>query len=234
VSLVILLILVVLWLVVLAPSIWKRYTERRTGESINSFHQGLHLLERTGPKLVAPAFRLETAHAETGLAPGQSGFPAISSIPGRPKLVLLRPTDAGAEMVAARQPLYADARAASAARARTEQAARRRAARRRRRDILAVLAVTLVFSASLGFVHSLRLLWVVAALCAVALGGFILLAAYAQSLGHGHQPSLAQQRNPWNSTARPPEVGNWWEVDPRSADGFYDDFEYAEPIAAAR
>ncbi|HVX21278.1 MAG TPA: hypothetical protein VHB02_08015 [Acidimicrobiales bacterium] len=87
------LILVALWLVVLAPAFVKRLLESRSTGSIDSFHRSLHLLERTGPKLVAPAYRLDTAHSTTGLAPGQSGLPAVSSMPGRPNLVLLQPVD---------------------------------------------------------------------------------------------------------------------------------------------
>ncbi len=85
------LILVALWLVLLAPAFVKKHLENRSTVSIDSFHRSLHLLERTGPKLVAPAYRLETAHATTGVAPGQSGLPAVSSMPGRPNLVLLQP-----------------------------------------------------------------------------------------------------------------------------------------------
>jgi hypothetical protein len=56
---VILLILVaLLWIAVLAPGLITRFSERRSAGSIDSFHNRLHLLERTGPKLIAPAFRL--------------------------------------------------------------------------------------------------------------------------------------------------------------------------------
>jgi hypothetical protein len=56
---VILLILVaLLWIAVLAPGVITRFSERRSAGSIDSFHNRLHLLERTGPKLIAPAFRL--------------------------------------------------------------------------------------------------------------------------------------------------------------------------------
>jgi hypothetical protein len=91
VTLVILLILGALWLVVLAPAFIKRWIDRRPAESIDSFHHQLHLLERTGPKLVAPAYRLETAEPSGGLSVGASGYPAVSSMPRRPNLVLLRP-----------------------------------------------------------------------------------------------------------------------------------------------
>jgi hypothetical protein len=90
---VVLLILALAWIVLLAPSGWKWFSGRRAGASIDSFHRELHLLEHTGPKLIAPAFRLHTAYSTSALAPSQSGFPAVSSMPDHPPLVLLRPNE---------------------------------------------------------------------------------------------------------------------------------------------
>src|SRR5580692_11458782 len=76
-------------MVVLAPSVWRRFSERQGVGSIESFHHQLQLLEHAAPKTVAPAYRLHTA------IPGSSGV-EISPSPqdnSRPKLVLLRPTD---------------------------------------------------------------------------------------------------------------------------------------------
>jgi len=57
---VILLILVaLLWIAVLAPGVLSKLSDRRSSGSIDHFHDRLHLLERTGPKLIAPANRLE-------------------------------------------------------------------------------------------------------------------------------------------------------------------------------
>ena len=78
----------VLWVIVLAPSVWRRFGERQSVGSIESFHHQLQLLEHAGPKTVAPAYRLHTA------LPGGAGpqaAPVADS--SRPKLVLLRPTD---------------------------------------------------------------------------------------------------------------------------------------------
>ena len=78
----------VLWVIVLAPSVWRRFGEREGVGSIESFHHQLQLLEHAGPKTVAPAYRLHTA------LPGGPGPEAISSgDSSRPKLVLLRPTE---------------------------------------------------------------------------------------------------------------------------------------------
>jgi hypothetical protein len=90
VTILILLVLVVLlWLAVLAPSAWRRYGERQGVGSIDHFHHQLQLLEHAGPKTVSPAYRLHTAHP----GGGPDDAPAPSTDSSRPKLVLLRPTD---------------------------------------------------------------------------------------------------------------------------------------------
>jgi hypothetical protein len=88
---VILLVLVVLlWVAVLAPSAWRRFGERQGVGSIDHFHHQLQTLEHAGPKTVAPAYRLHTA--VPGARSTESATdPSIDS--SRPKLVLLRPTD---------------------------------------------------------------------------------------------------------------------------------------------
>jgi hypothetical protein len=79
----------VLWAVVLAPSVWRRFGERQGVGSIESFHHQLQLLEHAGPKTVTPAYRLHTA------LPGGPSGPEAAPTPdsSRPKLVLLRPTE---------------------------------------------------------------------------------------------------------------------------------------------
>jgi hypothetical protein len=57
-TIVILLILVVVWAIVLGPSLLRRRAERHTGDSIGAFHRQLRVLEHTGPSLVDPANRL--------------------------------------------------------------------------------------------------------------------------------------------------------------------------------
>ena len=79
----------VLWVIVLAPSVWRRFRERQGVGSIDSFHHQLQLLEHAGPKTVAPAYRLHTARPNG--APGPEATLAPDS--SRPKLVLLRPTE---------------------------------------------------------------------------------------------------------------------------------------------
>ena len=86
----ILLVLVaLLWMAVLAPSAWRKFSERQGVGSIDHFHHQLQLLEHAGPKTVAPAYRLHTASPGGGPAPS---VPAVADA-SRPKLVLLRATE---------------------------------------------------------------------------------------------------------------------------------------------
>ena len=58
---ILLVLVVLLWVAVLAPSAWRRFSERQGVGSIDHFHHQLQLLEHAGPKTVAPAYRLHTA-----------------------------------------------------------------------------------------------------------------------------------------------------------------------------
>jgi hypothetical protein len=205
----ILLILVALWIVVLAPAFVKKLLDRRSTVSIDTFHQQLHLLERAGPKLVPPAYRLETAQSATGMAVGASGFPAVSSRPTRPNLVLLQPVrageeggvDEGAEVVDGTSgahyrrvqgvPAPDEGPSRRLALAQVE-AFRQHTVQRRRRDLLIGLASTLVLSGLLGLAVSL--FWVVTGIAALALAGYVGLAAYAQLLETGRQGSAVGHR----------------------------------------
>ena len=86
---ILLVFVVLLWVAVLAPSAWRRFSERQGVGSIDHFHHQLQLLEHAGPKTVAPAYRLHTA------IPGAGPTDVIDATgdSSRPKLVLLRPTD---------------------------------------------------------------------------------------------------------------------------------------------
>jgi len=87
---VILLILVaLLWIAVLAPGAITKISERRSSGSIDSFHDRLRLLERTGPKLIRPANRLERAEPRRlATAVGYATAPSPPPVE-RPALVLI-------------------------------------------------------------------------------------------------------------------------------------------------
>lgn len=218
------LLLIAVWGVILVPVLWRRRSERHASNSIESFHHQLHLLERAGPKIVAPAFRLETAFSGTGLAPGQSGLPAVSSMPGRPNLVLLRPAtdDDPDEQVVDPATGNHYRRAAIPTSERLDErlmvrrppgpgqlasrSASRARARRRRQDILLGLAGTVVVTALVGLVPALHLLWVLTGLAAVALVGFLALVATAQRLAAEARPMRSpswSDRRPWEEEGLP-------------------------------
>jgi hypothetical protein len=224
----IVLILVALWIVVLSPAFVKKLLDRRSAVSIDTFHKQLHLLERTGPKLVSPAYRLETAQSSAGMAVGESGFPAVSSRPCRPNLVLLQPVrdgdvepgsnelvdgSSGEHYRRVPSPVADDVPSRLLAAERVEEL-RRHQLQRRRRDLLLGLGSTLVITGMLGL--AVPMFWVLTGLAAVALGGYVGLAAYAQLLeadrrsrlrrGHAGSPSRS-----WHGAS--PSGGaesGWW------------------------
>ena len=266
-ALVVLLILAMVWILVLAPAGWKKLSGRHAGASIESFHHELRLLEHSGPKLIAPAFRLETAQAGGSAAPPRSGYPTVSSMPGHRPLVLLQ---ANAEMggtghaagyangyatdpATGRATGYADSgtirpdggwetgRAASGPirrgsgwEVRPRTGASRRA-RHRRRNTLGVLAGTALGTGLLGLAPSMHVVWILTGLSAVALAGYLGLAAYAQTLvaAGGGDARAALARPPVRSS------GGWYDVDDRAqvgwgGDGYEDDDDGWDRVAAAR
>jgi len=136
---VVLLILGVVWAAVLVPSLLRRKSERRSGDSIGEFHQHLRVLRRTGPSVVPPAFRLMTSLPEDARRDG----PRRSSSSGR-GLILIRP-DANPP----REP-----RTGSPAQ-RSDRYFRPEACKRRR-DVLATLACVIFCSGVLGAIPVLR------------------------------------------------------------------------------
>ena len=170
------LILVVLWAAVLGPRIVRRLREQEPLGSVDSFYHELHLLERAAPKTVTPANRLATAQ---GSWPGSSGLPSVSSMPGRPSLVLLPPAGAMDLGDAADDRTGEPGRSSLAAR---DRVYRVRQSRRRRRDILLGLLATVVFTGGLGTMHSFRSLWDLTIVAAVALAAYVALVVRAQQL----------------------------------------------------
>jgi hypothetical protein len=191
---VILLILVGAWVVFLVPALLKRGFERRPTASIESFHHQLDLLERTGLKLVTPAFRLQTARSGTGLAPCQSGYPAVSSMPGAPNLVLLPPNDELADPYP-EYPAYEEYSEPAPEHHPHHRMVepRRRARARRRRNTVGALGVTVVMTGLLGILNPLHPLWMLTIAAGAALFAYVSLAIYAQAL-MAEQWRAARQR----------------------------------------
>lgn len=189
---ILLVLVVVLWILVLTPSAYRRFTERSGAGSIDHFQHQLNLLEHAGPKLVTPAYRLHTA-----LPGGSVGVPSEaerSSTYGAygAKLVLLRPVDdeqsadiddfdgAHYERVGVLDPPQPPR---TPDRTREElQAYRRQEARRRCSNILLVLTGLTISTAVLGVLPALRPAWILTALTGLAVLGIIGLVAYAREI----------------------------------------------------
>ena len=155
---VVLLILVVVWAAVLVPGFVKRRLERESGDSIGDFHRQLRVLQRTGPILVDPAFRLKPPTAAGGL--GRRPGAVVSNRRG---LILVRPDAAPSEEIVP-----------------AEEAGGRRidpffhpAACKRRRDVLAGFACAVLGSALLSVVPVLRPMLAVAAFALFATAVYV-------------------------------------------------------------
>jgi hypothetical protein len=200
---IIVLILVVLWGVVLGPSIFRKVRSTNSDRSISSFHRSLDFLERSGPKVVEPAYRLvdDEIRPLTPTIAKPQPLPRVS----QPTLVLLGPYGpSGEEQMNERQiahyrdddygyredvyeddyeDRYDDQWDRRQSPGPTISAARmsRREAARRRRNILFTLVGAIFLTAIIGLFMSF--LFYLTILSIVALVGYVGLMAYAAKTG---------------------------------------------------
>ena len=193
---IVLILVAVLWIAVLVPSVISKLSERRSAGSIDHFHERLDLLERTGPKLVEPAYRL--TGTESAGSPAGSVQVTVASSSVRPNLVLMPPVENGSIPFRSdvEDPESSDGFVRlltsggdgsesepelSAAEQRWLVAAdRRRLARRRRRDVFGILCGLAALTGLLGLVHPLRGAWIASAVFLGLLLAFVGLAMYGQ------------------------------------------------------
>ena len=224
---ILLVLVVLLWVGVLAPSAWRRFREREGVGSIDSFHHQLQLLEHASPKTVAPAYRLHTA------VPGPAGVSEGQTVdPSRPKLVLVRPTDdrAAADIdgtdgahyervgvLDRPEPVCLPDTSADLA------VYRRQVARRRCTVLLRCLVGVSISTGLIGMFPGMHLAWVFTALSGLAALGLVGLIGYARELE-------AQQRMRQGRVAR--EVHSASPLDQATAGypGAWD--EAAPPLVA--
>jgi hypothetical protein len=234
VTIVILLVLVVLlWVAVLAPSAWRRFGERQGVGSIDHFHHQLQLLEHAGPKTVAPAYRLHTAFPGQ---PSADGLAEVSVDSSRPKLVLLRPTadpsaadvdgDDGAHyervgVLDRPDPVCLPEANVALPSVRREQA------RRRCTMLLRWLTGVAISTALIGVFPGMHLAWVFTGLAGLAALGLVGLMAYAKEI-EAEQARRRTRREPVDVALR--------ADDPATAGfpGAWDDDDFELPEAAAR
>lgn len=182
---VLLVVVVLLWAAVLAPTAWRRIRERQGVESIDHFHQSLQLLEKASPKTVSPAYRLHTSEAES------DGATVRLVDLARPKLVLLRPTDDAAAADVddddgrhyERVGLLDHPEPASAPEVEVDPSVYRHEEARRRCTLLTrLLCAVAVSTLLIGMWPRLHLVWVLTAVAGLAALGLVGLMAYAKEL----------------------------------------------------
>jgi hypothetical protein len=155
---VVLLILGLVWAAVLGPSLLRRRFDRRSSDSIGEFHQHLRVLRRTGPVVVAPAFRLMTS------------LPEDSS----PRAARHAPT-AGRGLVLIRPDALVPRLQTAASAAQRPDPYFRPAACKRRRDVLASLACVIFVSGILGAIPMLRPLLGLTAFAGVVAATYVMM-----------------------------------------------------------
>ena len=208
----------VLWIVVLAPGVLRRFSERRGG-SIDHFHHELQLLKHAGPKMVKPAYRLG------GAGPVQ----ASDAVHSRPTLVLLRPVadEQSADIDDGDGAHYARVGVIESPEppinpAQTEAglaAYRRQQARQRCTLVLRILTAVAICTGILGVFSSFRPAWIVTALTGIAALALVALIAYAREFEGQRQsrprryPPYAERRDPSFGPAQAGHPGAWDDED---------------------
>jgi hypothetical protein len=191
-------VLVIMWGVVLAPGILRRFRASSSERSISSFHHSLTLLESAAPKVVAPAYRLAGDGANRISVPQLVPIAPPGTADRRPHLVLLRPPGQGGavsmndryEHHGSYDDGYEDGyyddydRYDDGFESRPEfpvdSFTRREAALRRRTIVLSLVGAVAVTGIG-GFAFSM--LWMLTALSAVLLVAYVGLMAWAATRG---------------------------------------------------
>lgn len=185
---ILLVLVVLLWVAVLAPSAWRKFGERQGVGSIDHFHHQLQTLEHAGPKTVSPAYRLHTA-VPGARSTESAADPSIDS--SRPKLVLLRPTanaddadiDGGDGSHYERVGVLDRPEPACLPPVGVELPAfRREQARRRCTTLLRCLTGVAISTALIGLFPAMHVAWVFTGLAGLAALAVIGLMAYAKEL----------------------------------------------------
>ncbi len=175
----VILFLIVLWAIVLGPSLYRRWTEGRVGDSIGEFHSHLNVLHRTHPGLVTPAHVLDEEYPATSavgpLPPPARSVPVVrvlrtgtdpSPFTAPAPSDLYRPTYPAVPAALMQPPPRATAPMRSFA---------RQGARKRRRDTIRALTISIASCLALGAVPALRPLWLIAVVAGAALVAYMAL-----------------------------------------------------------
>ena len=164
-TIVVLLILAVVWALVLGPGLVRSRAERRSRDSIGAFHRQLRVLERTGPLLVNPAFRLRTRVSTDRSGAGSTDDRDTGTDPEMDvvRARRVRPTVADRGLLVVRPDRVTARPVGDPSAHRRPDPFFRAQACRRRRNVLAGFACVVVVSGLLGSAPVLRPLLVVTA-----------------------------------------------------------------------
>ena len=170
----VLVVLVLVWAVVLGPSLFRRTKDRHAKDSIGSFHRQLNVLRRTGPSLVAPAYRLDVSAPADDERPADPGWlTSVSSRPAPAAAMRLSPPDPGAAMARRRSDPYF-----------------RPGATKRRRDVLMVLLSVLTVSGLIGLIPSLHILLAATGFVGIMLVAYVGLLVRLRNQAHERETKL--------------------------------------------
>jgi hypothetical protein len=153
---VVLVVLVLVWAVVLGPSLLRRTADRQSKDSIGSFHRQLNVLGRTGPSLVPPAHRLGTSVPATLDNPPGAGW--LVSVSSRPEPFAGKadgPVIGSPAAIRRPDPYF------------------RPGACKRRRDVLMVLLCTLTVTGLIGIIPAMHVLLTATAFVGVVLALYV-------------------------------------------------------------
>jgi hypothetical protein len=162
---VVLVVLVLVWAVVLGPSLLRRTADRQSKDSIGSFHRQLHVLGRTGPSLMPPAHRLGASIAIGSGDSAGTTWPTSASGQSGPPLIRPDQFDARGRPTLRRSDPYF-----------------RPGACKRRRDVLMVLLCTLTATGLIGIIPAMHVLLLGTAAVGVMLGAYVALLVRLRNL----------------------------------------------------
>lgn len=243
---VLLVILALLWIAVLAPGMFKRYTERRGSESIDHFQHELHLLERSGPKLNSPINSLRVVESSINEEVIRRNGLQKGNVQRRTNLVLLKPVSDSisnntsqvlSDLVEDENGTHFERVGKLAIAEHVNSPAKRidlelyrhKKVLKRRRDIFYVLVGSLVGSALLGSIGVLRAFWDISILSLVLLVAYIAIMAYAQSLElEQHSRYSARARRDISGNSRNYRREEYETYGPRYASYDHAEDEYIE------
>jgi hypothetical protein len=234
VTILILAMLLIVWAVVLGPSLWRRYSAQHADDSIHAFRRALRALRilQTPVLLVAPANELRPSGTAS------QGWRLVAG--DRRRLAVARPLRL-VPVLERRGPVEPATRsAAERRRGAGPSPASGASTRKRRRDVLVGLVASAIGAAVLGALPPLHPLLVVALVVVMVLVGYLVLLVRlrteeemrrtAHAVRQRHRPSVPQRDDPRAASS----AGSWGAPAGTGSPGGFADDELPRAKVAAR